>query len=139
MGKFEKPNANRGNKVALSSSATARVDYGREQPTFCLRYVQESHCITKCGKDEQAAFAVKILRMSKMTWNDLIQADRHGMGQEKISQSAIRSPLPRFLSEDITLIAFRFSGLKAMVGYRTDGMFHVLWFDRDFTLYNHGG
>jgi hypothetical protein len=42
------------------------------------------------------------------------------------------------LTRDVTLVALRFSGLKPMVGYQIDEMFRVVWFDRDFSLYDHG-
>lgn len=72
-----------------------------------------------------------------MTWNELIQAHRHGMGQETIPAFRIKRPMPRHITDDVTMIAFRFSGLKTMVGYRQDGTFHIVWFDRDFSLYTH--
>jgi hypothetical protein len=114
-----------------------RVDYNREKPTFCLRFLDPSYCISVCDDDDKICFVDKIRRMSQMTWNDLIQADRHGMGQEKIPRYKIRRPIPPHITDDVTLLGFRFSGKKAMVGYRTEGTFHIVWFDRDFTLYEH--
>jgi hypothetical protein len=79
----------------------------------------------------------KIRRMSRMTWLELRQADRHGMGSEKIERGAIKRPIPAHISEDVPLLAFRFSGKKPMVGYRMLGTFHIIWFDCKFTLYDH--
>ena len=139
MTRFHRPQPTKGKKIALSGSAeTAKIDYNREKPTFCLRYLDPQYCITSCDRDDKAAFADKARRMSLMTWNELIQAPKHGMGFETIARTAIRRPIPTHIAEDVTLIAFRFSGLKPMVGYRIDGMFHIVWFDCDFTLYPHG-
>jgi hypothetical protein len=115
----------------------AKADYNSERPTFCLRFVDPNHCITCCSHDDKAAFADKIRRMSFLTWNELIQAPRHGMGLETIDRRAIKGTIPAHITEDVTFIAFRFSGKKAMVGYRTEGMFHIVWFDRDYDLYDH--
>ena len=135
---FRKPQPNRGSKLSLSNSAESlRVDYNREKPTFCLRYVDPSYCITLCNKDDKAAFAERIRQLSTMTWNQIIQADRHGFGREKISRDSLPKP-PGNISEDVSFIALRFSGLKPMVGYQQDGMFHIIWFDRDYNLYDHG-
>jgi hypothetical protein len=135
---FRKPQPNKGSKLSLSSAAsTPRIDYNREKPTFCLRFVDSQYCITACQDDDKAAFADKIRRMSQMTWNDLIQAPRHGMGLETIPAFRIKRPRPHHLTDDVTLIAFRFSGMKTMVGYRQDGTFHIIWFDCDFSLYTH--
>jgi len=39
---------------------------------------------------------------------------------------------------DAQNIAFRFHDRAPMVGYRsTDGIFYIIWFDRNFTLYTH--
>jgi len=72
-----------------------------------------------------------------MTWGEIIQAPRHGMGFETIARNAIRRPIPNHVTDDVTFIAFRFSGKKPMVGYRTDGMFHIIWFDCSYDLYDH--
>jgi hypothetical protein len=73
-----------------------------------------------------------------MTWNEIIQADRHGFGREKIPQSSIRRPMPPHVTEDVTIVALRFSGKKPMVGYQRDRTFHIIWFDCSFDLYDHG-
>jgi hypothetical protein len=72
-----------------------------------------------------------------MTWNEIIQADRHGFGREKIAKDALPNP-PNNVSEDVSFIALRFSGKKPMVGYQQEETFHIVWFDRDYTLYDHG-
>jgi hypothetical protein len=50
-------------------------------------------------------------RLSKLTWQQIQQADRHGMGSEKINPSSIRAQLPS-ISGDITFIALRFSKIN---------------------------
>jgi len=130
----------KGKKVGIRDSEVASrpINYSQEKPTFCLRYVDSEYCITSCERDDKAAFAERIRQLSKMTWNQIILADRHGFGREKIPVNRLRRPLPRHITEDVTFFALRFSGLKPMVGYQTEGTFHVVWFDRDFTLYDHG-
>jgi|SRR6185312_4518197 len=135
---LHRPPQNKGKKIAPSASAeNARIDYNREKPTFCLRFVDPQYCITACDRDDKAAFADKIRRMSGMTWNEIIQSQRHGMGFETIARKAIKRPIPAHITEDVTIIVFRFSGMKPMVGYRDKGMFHIVWFDCAFTLYDH--
>ncbi|WP_435786554.1 hypothetical protein [Alcanivorax borkumensis] len=73
-----------------------------------------------------------------MTWRDIKTCDRHGLGTEKISKSSIDAPIPRFITEDVSdFLVFRYNGMNPMVGYRQRDVFFVLWFDHDFTLYNH--
>ncbi len=139
MTKLGRPRLSKGRSIHLAASVeAARVDYNRERPTFCLRFVDPQYCITRCDRDDKAAFADKIRRMSLMTWNELIQAPRHGMGFETIARKAITRPVPAHITDDVTFVAFRFSGMKPMVGYRTEEMFHIVWFDCAFDLYDHG-
>src|SRR5206468_3998028 len=97
------------------------------------------YCISRCTREEKAAFADKMHRLSQQTWSQLRQADRHGLGFETIDRTSIRSGIPPSITDDVRFIAFRFCGNAPMVGYRSDdGTFYVIWFDRAFTLYDHG-
>lgn len=91
-----------------------------------------------CQTDEKAALADRLHEMSQLTWEQLRQAPKHGQGYEKISRDAIRPSVPAQVTPDVNLIAFRFCGKAPVVGYRNRRIFHVLWLDRAFTLYNHG-
>ncbi len=109
-----------------------------DPPAFSLRFMQPNFCISRCTKDEKAAFAGKLRELSQLSWQQLRSADRHGMGYEVINRNSIRTGIPSHVTEDVRLIAFRFDGLKPMVGYRDSGIFFILWLDRSFTLYPHG-
>ena len=43
--------------------------------------------------------------------------------------------IPSVITPDVKILAFRFC---AMVGFRDGVIFHVVWLDRGFTLYDHG-
>ena len=83
---------------------------------------------------------MKIKAQAQGTWRVLQHSDRHGSGCEKIRLNSLKSELPVSISsmEDVNfLLAFRFDGLKPFVGHRNRFIFHVLYIDRDFTLYKH--
>jgi hypothetical protein len=67
-----------GKRVAVST--VEGEDPERLPPKFSLRYVNRKYCITQCTKDERAAFAVRLRELSELTWAQLRQADRHGLG-----------------------------------------------------------
>ncbi len=46
--------------------------------------------------------------------------------------------MPSVVTEEVNLIAFRFCGKAPVVGFRARRIFHVLWLDRAFKLYDHG-
>lgn len=107
------------------------------RPKFCLEHLQKDHCLSKCTLEEKAAFADRIHEMSQQTWQELSQAHRHKQGFEAIDRSSIKGRFPSALTADVTIYAFRFHGMAPMVGFRTNEVFHVVWFDRAFNLYDH--
>lgn len=133
--RLKKPEPERGKHIAPPVAKAPQVgDY----PVFCFRFLQPNFGISDCSQEEQQALIQQLGALSQMTWQEIYQAPRHGLGTEKIAQSAIRPPLPLVLTEDIGLIAFRFSGVKPMVGFRDTNVFRLLWLDHSRTVYNHG-
>jgi len=73
-----------------------------------------------------------------LTWAEIARSPRHGLGYEIIPQEKIKTSLPAHITKDMNIIAFRYHAMSPMLGYRLDRTFHVLFLDRDFTLYDHG-
>lgn len=111
----------------------------QEKPIFSLVHLQNGHSLLQCNQQEKAAFADTIFRLSGMTWGEIQKAPRKGLGHETIAHTAIKAPFPDVITPDVSLVAFRCHGLAPMVGFRDGAVFHVVWMDRDFTLYNHDG
>lgn len=106
-------------------------------PEFSLRYLQNGYCVNCCQREEKAALADTLFRLSQLTWAQIKNIGRHGNGFEKIARNSIKAPIPPHVSEDVDLIAFRFCSMAPMVGYRREATFFILWLDRAFTLYRH--
>lgn len=135
--RFKDPSKEKGKKVSLPQD-TKETPPEQLPPIFSLCHLDGDYCLTKCEKDDQAAFALKIHKLSKLTWSQIQSEHRHKLGYEKIPRHSLKASIPRFITEDVNLIAFRFSGKKPMVGYREKTIFYVIWLDRNFTLYDHG-
>jgi hypothetical protein len=120
-------------------SAIEPPNYDQQPPIFSLARVQPGfYCFSRLDKECKAQFAESIFKRRSITWAQLKSLDRHGLGFETISVSAIKPSMPKFITQDQQdLIAFRYNGMKPMVGYRARDVFYVLWFDHNFTLYNH--
>jgi hypothetical protein len=131
--------ANQRQEKGKRISAREIVDLPPEQesPLFSLRYMNKDYSLAKCTKDEKAAFADTLYKLSQLTWSQINACPRHGSGSEKIARSSIGAPIPSHLKDDVNFIAFRFFGKAPMVGYRDGAVFYVIWLDRDFTLYPH--
>lgn len=126
----------RGRRFQAPDSRTENPD--RLSPVFSLRHIQQDYCISRCDQDDKAAFADQLALLSKLTWSEIKFAPKHGLGSEKIARSSFKVPIPNDVKEDVTFLAMRYNGRKAMVGFRDRAVFHILWFDRDFTVYDHG-
>ncbi|MBF0623483.1 MAG: hypothetical protein HQL82_01620 [Magnetococcales bacterium] len=128
---------NQGQRIRPSSSTSGSTN--QERPVFSLIHLQPRHALNQCNKNEKAAFADTLHQLSKMTWGQIQQAPRHGLGSEIISHSSMRVGIPPVITPEVRIIAFRCHGQAPMVGFRDGAIFHVVWMDRDFTVYDHGG
>lgn len=108
-------------------------------PLFSLEHLPSDsrYSLSVCTRDEKAAFADTIMKLSKMTWGDINQTPRSGLGYEKIRRSAIKAGTSHVKEDVEFFLAFRCFGKAPMVGYRTDRVFSIVWIDREFTLYSH--
>ena len=108
-------------------------------PVFCLRHLGRGHPLSACDPAEKAALAERLFELSQLTWNQIKIAPRHGQGFEKIARNALRGvSIPPEVTDEIPVLAFRFSGRKPMLGYQIGRLLTLIALDRDFTAYNHG-
>jgi len=110
-----------------------------QRPVFSFLYLEHSHCVSKCNKEEKLSFVDKMRALSTMAWNQIWSTPHLGLGCEKIERQRIKgAAIPATIGPDINFLAIRFHGTKPMVGFRVDNIFHIVWFDRNFDLYDHG-
>ncbi|MGL4566935.1 MAG: hypothetical protein ACRCU6_00235 [Fusobacteriaceae bacterium] len=108
-----------------------------EHPIFCLKFLHKDFSLDQCDKNDKSALVDQIYKLSQMTWKDIMLAPKHGMGSEKISSNSLKATVNGNFSEDETILALRFSGKKPMVGIKRNNIFHILFLDIKFSLYNH--
>lgn len=135
MGKPKRLKASGSQRIKPPQPVVISTDH--EKPIFCLRYMPDLHSVEQCEQEERASFASKLFQLSQLTWQQLKQTSRHGQGFEKISRDALKAPIPSSITPDVDFLAFRFYAKAPMVGYRDGQVFHVVWLDRAFNLYNH--
>lgn len=128
---------NRGQKVGVSVGDTIEIK-NFDYPIFCFRHLQANYNVDSCSDEDKIAFAQRLSKLSSMSWNDLKLAPRHGFGSEKIDKTSIKAPWPPFLTEDVNfLLAFRFSGMKPILGHRHHFVFHLIFIDHNYSVYDH--
>ena len=126
-------------KRRINSKLAERKDPGGsfadEPPKFSLRYLQDSHSIAHCTSKERLGFVDAMHKRRDIPWSQLETMPHEGLGCEVI-RHGLRVTLPSS-AEGRSILSFRFSGKKAMVGFRERDVFYILWFDRDFSVYRH--
>lgn len=112
------------------------IDYQQEYPLFSFRYLSPDYCISKCTKDEKAAIADTMRKLSQLTWQQIHQSGKHQCGTEDIGTEQCKGVrLPVFFEGENKVTVFRFFGLKPMLGIRMQNKYHVLWIDRNHEIY----
>lgn len=110
-----------------------------QHPVFCFKYLSPDYNIDSCEINDKKELIEKIVQLSQMTWNQIKTSPKNGLGSEKISVKSIKPGIPSFITEDVEfLLALRYYGKKAVIGHRNKFIFHVIFIDRDFTVYDHG-
>ena len=110
----------------------------QDKPIFSFHYLQDSHCISRCNTKQKVAFTDTMRLLSKLTWQEIKSSYRHGLGSEKIPRYRFFTTIPNQVADDEALLSIRFYGKAPMVGIRRKQIFHIIWFDIDFNVYNHG-
>lgn len=107
-------------------------------PIFSFEYLQKGWCISDCQPVERSKMLERLRMLSSLSWADIRQQGRHKLGTETLARDAITgAQIPAFVTPDVRLIAFRAWDKVAMVGYKAERVFYVLWIDREAKLYKH--
>jgi hypothetical protein len=118
--------------------APIQVDNSEARPpVFSFEYLQSGWCIQDCESLERSKMLERLRILGQLPWKALRQAHKHGYGTETIAPGSLKVGIPSFVTADVRLLAFRAFEKVAMVGYKQDRIFHVIWIDREFKLYQH--
>lgn len=115
----------------------SRIDYNVSKPIFSFIHLQQEFTLDDTQTEEKIALLNNLILRSQLTWNQIQQAPRKGLGQEIIAQNAIKPSIPSVVKKDTNILALRYNGNKPIVGFRDKDIFHILWIDSKFSVYNH--
>jgi len=134
-GKIKAPLLNIGGKVGLPTTIEVPKF---EHPVFCFKHLHKDHCLEQCETADKLAFIERVVKLSSLTWDTIRISQRHGFGYEKIKRTSIKPSVPNSITEDVDdFLAFRFSGKKPMLGFKTQFIFHIVYIDSKFSVYDH--
>jgi hypothetical protein len=114
-------------------------NYDKSTPKFCLRHLHSDHDVGCLDQEHRAGFAMSLQSRARMTWQEIRQASRHGLGTERIPRAQIHPPIPDDFQDQESFTVLRYHGLLPMVGTRSKDVFHILWIEAKFgDVYDHG-
>jgi len=108
-------------------------------PIFCFKYLHKDWGFNTLMPAQALDFCKALQKRAQLSWQDIMQSPRHGLGTEKIPLTAIKAgSQDALLTPEVTdLLALRFSGKAPFLGLRRGAIFHVLYIDAHFKLYKH--
>ena len=134
---IKEPVVNIPEKLAPSPFTRANPDI-LLRPFFSFQYLHRKRHVSLLEESQQAELAKRLCELSELTWQELREAGRHGLGYEIIHKD-LHFELPSNVKGE-TILAFRYCGKLAMVGFREKNVFHIIGLDKDFapnSCYDH--
>lgn len=135
-GKIKSPTPTKGERF----EAQEAPDWNEHPPIFSLEKIQNGkYCFSQLPDECKIAFATAQFNRRNHPWKEISQMPKHGYGTEKIPKDQIKATMPPFVTPDVKdFLVLRYHANRPMVGYRKRDVFYILWFDHNYTLYDHG-
>jgi hypothetical protein len=113
-------------------------NYDKLKPIFSFRHMNYGgrNCLSHCDSPSRASMVSKLLRLSQLTWSQILSARKESHGKENIPIEQFKVSLPHFVTPDVkSLMVFRFSKSERMAGIRHNDIYDILIVGAD--LYDH--
>ena len=87
---------------------------------------------------QRQQFLEKWQLRSQMTWRELSQHSRHGLGSEKMPKRSIKAQIPGQFQDVDKFTVFRHEGNLPFVGWKNGSVFYLIWIECQYgELYDH--
>jgi hypothetical protein len=110
-------------------------------PAFSFEKMQDGsgNSFNCCEDDDRLYMAKRIYMLSREPWRKIRQASSGGLGAEQIPRDRLKRPVPTVVTPDVDFFySLHYVAKKRFIGYRVGQVFHVLWIDHTFEVYDHG-
>lgn len=121
----------------LKAHGTTDADHNSRCPDFCFHYTSTSgFSVEDCDAKAKIALIDALWQRSRMTWAEITNAPRQGLGTEKIPRHALRVGIPAGITDDVNVfLVLRFGAARRLIGFRERSVFHVVWVDPKHAVY----
>ena len=72
MERIKRKESKKGKRIALPPQVLPLPNYNSESPVFCFRYLDKAYGLDSCTKDEKAALASTLYKLSQLSWKELL-------------------------------------------------------------------
>lgn len=113
---------------------SSRADY----PLLSTRFLQKGWGFEELDDSMRAEFLEKWHKRSVLSWKELAQHPKHGLGSEFIPATAIIPRIPRQFKDVEKFRVYRHKGNLPFAGWKDGEVFYVLWIEKAYNeLYVH--
>ena len=132
-----KPPSHAIKKSKIAAPSTPVQSYDKLKPMFSLSNVIKTYCCIKesCNNEEKKHILEKLVELSDLTWQEIKNAPKTGMGFELIPIQQFNVSLPSQYDAEEKLYVFRLTKKMRMAGTRRNENFNILIIDRNHNSY----
>lgn len=131
--KQRRPSASSSSRIGGTESS--HVPKSNPYPSFSFHHTVNKYTMEDCDKDEKALILSAMWRASRRTWLEFFAAGKVS-GLETIPSTALKKPLPTGVSGADKVLVFRFRKKGRVIGYKSGGVFEVIWLDANHEIYD---
>jgi hypothetical protein len=113
-----------------------------EPVSVSFRYVEvgKRHCLSHCTQDEVRHYKNCLRILTTLPWKDVLASGGHGENKAGLSHTPYKDYVltgvrrPQTLSRDLGISAVRATQKARLFGAYGDGIYYILWFDRNHEI-----
>lgn len=106
--------ANQGKQIKAAIVSEPNAE--QSPPIFDLSRMRKGYDLTECDSEEKVAFADTLFNLSQLTWSQIKNAPRHGLGSEKIGKESIVGDSTDFFRKILCCLPCAFLGRSRWLG-----------------------
>ena len=122
----------------LLQEAVPQITANMKKPKISFQFLCEDNAFMR-QTAEKSEIMDTLLRISKFTWQELIQQGKSGSGYEQFSRKQLKCPVPDAdLFKNIEKVTvFHRKRKIPLIGFRIEDIFYLFRIDRRFDAYIH--
>lgn len=107
-------------------------------PTLSFRFLQKGWGTEELSEKQCQQLLIKWEKRCGMTWTELSQQPKHGLGSEFLPIGKIKPSVPRNFQDETKVRVYRHESNYPMAGFKVGSTFYIVWIEANYNdLYDH--